>query len=62
MAGFYTIEKRDGRWWFITLDGAPYWSIGISHIDSAAMWFSESDDVWEREFGNSHERWLVIAR
>ena len=58
MAGSYTIEKRDGRWWFITPDGAPFWSIGINHIDSAALRFAESDGVWEREFDNSHERWL----
>ena len=58
MAGSYTIEKRDGRWWFITPDGAPFWSIGINHIDSAALRFAESGGVWEREFGNSHERWL----
>ena len=58
MADFYTIEKRDGRWWFITPDGAPFWSIGINHIDSAALRYAESDGVWEREFGNSHERWL----
>jgi hypothetical protein len=58
MAGSYTIEKRDGRWWLITPDGAPFWSIGINHIDSAALRFAESDGVWEREFGNSRERWL----
>ena len=37
MAGFYTIEKRDGCSWFITPDGAPFWSIGMNHIDSAAF-------------------------
>ena len=58
MADFYTIEKRDGRWWFITPDGALFWSIGMNHIDSAALRYAASDDVWEREFGNSHEQWL----
>ena len=58
MADFYTIEKRDGRWWFITPDGALFWSIGMNHIDSAALRYVESDGVWEREFGNSHEQWL----
>ena len=32
-AGFYTIEKRDGRWWFITPDGVRFWSIGRNHIN-----------------------------
>ena len=58
MADYYTIEKRDGHWWFITLDGTPFWSIGINNIDSAALRFVESDGVWEREFGNKRQRWL----
>ena len=33
MAGFYTIERQDGRWWFIRPDGARFWSIGMNHID-----------------------------
>ena len=37
MADFYTIEQRDGRWWFIAPDGAPFCSIGMNHIDSAAL-------------------------
>merc|ERR1712096_372413 len=47
-----------GRWWFITPEGTPFWSIGMNHIDSAALRYAESDGVWEREFGNSHEQWL----
>ena len=42
MADFYTIEERDGRWWFIAPDGAPFWSIGMNHIDSAALRYAES--------------------
>ena len=58
MTDFYTIEKRGRRWWFITPEGAPFWSIGMNHIDSAALRYAESDGVWEREFGNNHEQWL----
>jgi len=59
----FTAGKRAGRWWFITPDGEPFWSIGMNHIDSAALRFPESGGVWEREFGNSMERWLrAVAR
>ena len=51
MAGFYTIERQEGRWWFIRPDGARFWSIGMNHIDSAALRYIESDDVWNRELG-----------
>lgn len=58
MTDFFTVSERDGRWWFITPDGKPFWSIGMNHIDSAALRFRDSGGVWEREFGNSQERWL----
>ena len=59
MADFYTVKKQDGRWWFITPDDARFWSIGMNHIDSAALRYVESDGVWEpTSFSNSHEQWL----
>jgi len=58
MTRFFTVQQRTGRWWFIAPDGKPFWSIGMNHIDSAALRFPESDGVWEDEFGNSQERWL----
>ena len=48
MADFYTIEQRDGRWWFIAPDGAPFCSIGMNHIDSAALGYGR-----RRRFRNS---------
>ena len=59
MTGFFTVEKRKDRWWFVTPEGKPFWSIGMNHIDAAAIRFVESDGVWERDFGNSQERWLA---
>ena len=47
MTGFFTVGQRDGRWWFVTPDGNPFWSIGMNHIDSAALRFAESDGVWD---------------
>ena len=62
MTNFFGIEQRDGRWWFITPEGKRFWSIGMNHIDSASLRFSESDDVWEREFDNSQQAWLNSVR
>ena len=58
MTAFFTVEKREGHWWFITPAGRPFWSIGMNHIDAAAMRFAESGGVWERDFGNNQARWL----
>ena len=56
--GFFRTEHDGQRWWLVTPNGKPFWSIGMNHIDSAALRFPESDGVWERDFGNSQEQWL----
>ncbi len=32
-------------------DGVRFWSIGMNHIDSAALRYIASDDVWNRLCG-----------
>lgn len=58
MKSFYRVEKREGKWWFIAPEGQEFWSIGMNHIDSAALRFPDSQQVWESEFENSQRRWL----
>ena len=58
MNQFFDVKRSEGRWWLITPDGQPFWSIGMNHIDSAALRFADSNGVWERDFDNSQERWL----
>ena len=29
---FFTVAQRGGRWWFIAPEGAPFFSIGLTHI------------------------------
>lgn len=57
-AGFFTLGKRDGRWWLLTPGGEPFFSIGLNHIDSAPLRYPENGDLWAREFHNSIEDWL----
>jgi hypothetical protein len=61
MTGFISVEQRKDRWWFITPGGELFWSIGMNHIDSAALRFAESGGVWERDFGNSQAQWLAAV-
>lgn len=58
MSAYFTVEQHNDRRSFVTPEGRPFWSIGMNHIDSAALRFPESGGVWEDEFGNSQERWL----
>lgn len=55
---FFTLGQRDGRWWFLSPEGKPFFSIGLNHIDPSPLRFAANGDLWERKYGNSMERWL----
>jgi hypothetical protein len=56
--GFFTLELRNGRWWLITPAGAPFFSIGMNHIDPATQRYPENIDIWRDKYGGSTKRWL----
>ena len=60
-SGFFTVEKRRGRWRLIAPDGAPFFSLGMNHIDSAGLRHPENIRLWQERYGNSHERWIRQA-
>ncbi|MBM3860800.1 MAG: agarase [Verrucomicrobia bacterium] len=55
---YFSVSQRNGRWWFITPEGKPFFSIGLNHIDPSPLRFTSNGDLWERKYGNSMERWL----
>lgn len=55
---FFTLAQRKGRWWFVTPEGRPFFSIALNHIDPAPLRYKANGDLWERKYGNSMERWL----
>jgi len=60
--GFFTVGQREGRWWFITPEGRPFFSIGLNHIDSAALRYRENAHIWWDKYANSMEKWLEQVR
>ncbi len=56
--GYYTLQWRGGRWWFITPEGVPFFSLGLNHIDPASLRYPENGHLWRDRYGNSMERWL----
>ncbi len=56
--GAFTLAQRGGRWWLVTPDGKPFFSIALNHIDPSPLRFEASGDLWARKYGNSMERWL----
>lgn len=59
--GFFSLAQRNGRWWFVTPTGDPFFSIGLNHIDPSPLRFTENGDLWQHKYGNSMERWLKEA-
>ena len=35
--GFFRVEKIDGRWWFVSPEGHGFISMGMNHLDLAAL-------------------------
>ncbi|MCX8038833.1 MAG: agarase [Candidatus Sumerlaeia bacterium] len=55
---FFRVGRRNGRWWFFAPDGKPFFSLGLNHIDSAPLRYTENQNLWREKYGNSIERWL----
>jgi hypothetical protein len=57
----FRLGRDRGRHVLIDPQGQPFFSLGLNHLDSAAMRSAEADGVWESRFGNSQQRWLEDA-
>ncbi len=55
---FFTLGQRGGRWWLITPDSEPFFSIGLNHIDPSPLRYPVNGELWRQKYGNSIERWL----
>ena len=60
--GFFTTDKRNGRWWLITPEGKRFFSVGLNHIDSATLRYAENAHIWREKYGNSMKKWLTQVR
>jgi hypothetical protein len=58
---FFTVQKRDGRWWFVPPDDRSFFSLALNHIDPSPLRYEINGDLWQRKYGNSMERWLKEA-
>ncbi len=59
--GFFTVAKLQDRWWFISPEGSPFFSIGLNHIDPSPLRIKNNGDLWERKYENSMKIWLTHA-
>lgn len=56
--GFFRVQSRDGRWWFVDPEGDPFWSVGVNcarkviettydGIESALSWIPCGEEYSE---------------
>ena len=57
-AGFFTLDRRDERWWLVTPQGQPFFSLGLNHIDPASLHYPENIHIWREKYGGSTVRWI----
>ena len=57
--GYFTLDKVDNHWWFITPEGQPFFSIGLNHIDPASLRYPENIHIWEEKYNASTTDWLL---
>lgn len=55
---FFRVAQKNGRWWVITPEGEYTFSIGLNHLDPAAIKHIESNGIWHEKYGNSMKEWL----
>ena len=55
---FFTVDQRNGRWWLVSPENEYTFSIGINHVDPAAIRYEESEGIWDSSYGNSMKEWL----
>ncbi|MEM1122945.1 MAG: agarase [Bacteroidota bacterium] len=56
--GFFSIEKRDDRWWLIDPQGQRFFSRGLNHVDPATLRYAENIHIWRDRYNNSMQQWL----
>jgi hypothetical protein len=60
-SGYFTLAQRSGRWWFVTPEGEPFFSIALNHIDPSPLRYLTNAGLWDQKYVNSMERWLKGA-
>ena len=61
---FFRVGEVGSHWWLIDPDGRPFFSIGMNHIDSAALRYPETRGVWDDTYRDREELWIrnAVAR
>jgi hypothetical protein len=57
-SGHFRVEKTDGRWWFVTPDGNAFLSLGVNHMDLAALKYPDNGYIFRQRYGGDTDRFI----
>jgi len=56
--GFFRVEEIDSRWWFISPDGHGFISMGMNHLDLAAIKYSDNIHIFNQRYDGDTETFI----
>jgi len=56
--GYFTLGQRKGRWFLITPEGQPFFTMGLNHIDPASLRYPENLEIWKNKYNGSTIQWI----
>ena len=56
--GFFRVEEIGGRWWFVSPDGHGFLSMGINHLDLAALKHSDNIHIFRQRYDGDTETFI----
>ncbi|QDS89455.1 hypothetical protein EC9_36550 [Rosistilla ulvae] len=57
--GFFTVDRRDQRWWFVQPDGRSQFSLGLNHIDPLGLDRGGAPRILQKRYAGDVQRWLA---
>ena len=56
--GFFRVEQIDGRWWFISPEGHGFISMGMNHLDLAALKHEDNVHIFHERYGSDTDSFI----
>jgi hypothetical protein len=56
--GFFRVERIDGRWWFVSPEGHGFISMGINHLDLAALKYPDNVHIFRERYQSDTETFI----
>jgi len=57
--GYFRVGKSKNRWFFITPDNKPFFSIGLNHIDWNVLKSPDNIHIWKEKYDGDPIKWIT---